>query len=203
MRVKTTLELTARPLERVESDVAVAGFFTDERPLRGGAARVDWRLCGGLSKRIVKGDLSGKSGEALLMGCGRALRSPRLLVLGLGDRGDFDLLRFADETAEAMRRCVDLRCPQIALTPLGVSPDDVPRHAASLVAGIRDAFEAAVAPMRIHLCIQQAEIAGVERALQEACKAARADEIELLAPASRLAPASSARAAFSGAPVRG
>ena len=57
--------LTARPLERVDSEIAVAGFFTDERPLRGGAARADWRLCGGLSRRIENGDLSGKSGEAV------------------------------------------------------------------------------------------------------------------------------------------
>ena len=54
--------LTTLTLERVESDVAVAGFFTDERPLRGGAARADWRLCGGLSRRIESGDLSGRSG---------------------------------------------------------------------------------------------------------------------------------------------
>ena len=86
MSAEILIELTPQPLERVESEIAVAGFFSDERPLRGGAARVDWRLCGGLSRRIVDGDLAGASGEALLIGCGRALRSPRLLLVGLGDR---------------------------------------------------------------------------------------------------------------------
>ena len=78
MTAEVELVLTARPLERVACDIAVAGFFTDERPLRGGAARADWRLCGGLSRRIESGDLSGKSGEAMLIGSGF-----NLMVLGL------------------------------------------------------------------------------------------------------------------------
>jgi hypothetical protein len=188
MMPRLILELTSRPLERVESDVAVAGFFNDERPLRGGAARADWRLCGGLSKRIESGDLSGKSGEAFLIGCGLALRSPRLLVVGLGDRCDFDLLRLSDETRAAISRCDRLRCTEIALSPLGIAPDDVPRHAAALVAGFREAFEAAKGGMRIRLCIQRGELPSVQRALEEACKAARADEIEVRMPAPPTSP---------------
>ena len=113
------LALTARPLERTAGEVAVVGFFTDERPLRGGAARADWRLCGGLSRRIESGDLSGKSGEALLIACGRALFSPRLLLLGLGDRQAFDQLRVSDETASAMDRCLKLGLTRVVLAPLG------------------------------------------------------------------------------------
>ncbi len=179
MKPRLILELTPRPLERVESDVAVAGFFDDERPLRGGAARADWRLCGSLSKRIESGDLLGKSGEAFLIGCGRALRSPRLLIVGLGNRRDFNLVRLSDETCAAINRCDRLRCPEIALSPLGIAADDVPRHAAALVVGIREAFEAVEGPMRIHLCIPRSQLASVQRAFEEACKAARADEIEV------------------------
>ncbi len=183
MTPRLILQLTPRPLERVESDVAVAGFFIDERPLRGGAARADWRLCGGLSKRIESGDLSGESGEAFLIGCGRALRSPRLLVVGLGNRRDFDLVRLSDETCAAISRCDRLRCSEIALSPLGIAPDDVPRHAAALVAGIREAFAEVEGRMRIHLCIQPSQLPSVQRAFEEACKAARADEIEVRTPA--------------------
>ncbi len=183
MTPRLILQLTPRPLERVESDVAVAGFFIDERPLRGGAARADWRLCGGLSKRIESGDLSGESGEAFLIGCGRALRSPRLLVVGLGNRRDFDLVRLSDETCAAISRCDRLRCSEIALSPLGIAPDDVPRHAAALVAGIREAFVEVEGRMRIHLCIQRSQLPSVQRAFEEACKAARADEIEVRTPA--------------------
>ncbi len=170
--------------------LAVAGFFNDERPLRGGAARADWRLCGGLSKRILSGDLSGKSGEAFLIGCDRALRSPRLLVVGLGDRRDFDRVRLSDETCAAIGRCDGLRCSEIALSPLGIAPDDLPRHAAALVAGIREAFEGVEGRMRIHLCIERSELPSVQQAFEEACRAARADEIEIRTPASASSPAS-------------
>jgi hypothetical protein len=179
MKSSTILELTPRPLERIESDVAVAGFFADERPLRGGIARADWRLCGGLSKRIERGDLLGGRGDAMLMGCGRALRAPRLLVVGLGARQDFDLVRLSDEMSGAMRRCVGLRCFDIALSPLGVAPDDLPRHAPALIAGIREACLDAGTRLRIRLCVQASEISGVQRAFEEACKAARVDDIEV------------------------
>lgn len=195
MTLKVIFELTSQPLERVESDIAVAGFFGDERPLRGGVARADWRLCGGLSKRIANGDLLGKSGEALLMGCGRALRAPRLLVVGLGDRRDFDLVRLSDEISDAVRRCLDLRCFDVALSPLGIAPDDVPRHAPALVAGIREVCSERETSARIQLCIQASEIPGVQRAIEEACKAARAHEVEIRAPA---APARSNLAAGMG-----
>jgi len=176
------LALTPRPLERAEGEIAVVGFFTDERPLRGGAARADWRLCGGLSRRIENGDLSGKSGEALLIGCGRALRAPRLMLLGLGERQRFDQLRVSDETQLALDRCLKLGCTRIAFAPLGIAADDIPRHAGALVAGIGAAWESIERPMTVHLCVPGREIAAVERALTEASRAADIPEITVRVP---------------------
>jgi hypothetical protein len=177
------VELTDRPLERVDSEIAVAGFFSDERPLRGGAARADWRLCGGLSRRIVDGDLTGESGEALLIACGRALRSPRLLMLGLGDRRTFDTRRAADATRAAIARCLRLRCPRIALSPLGIAPDDLPRHAEALLAGLRSGCaEAEVGGCHLSLCVPRSELAGLARALADVRRAGRADDIEIRMP---------------------
>lgn len=197
--------LTPRPLERVESEIAVAGFFQDERPLRGGAARADWRLCGGLSRRIECGDLSGKSGEAVLIGCGRALRAPRLLLLGLGDRSTYDRLRVGDEFRLALERCRRLRLGHVGLAPLGVAPDDVPRHAEVLVAALREAWVAgdgadsgegadpsgAAWPpgsFRLELCVPRSELAGVRRALVEALEAASLDQVRVTADESATAP---------------
>ena len=47
------------PFERVPADLAVAGFFSDERPLRGAAGRADWRLCGTISELLVSGRMRG------------------------------------------------------------------------------------------------------------------------------------------------
>jgi len=176
--------LTARPLERTGGDIAVVGFFTDERPLRGGAARADWRLCGGLSRRIENGDLSGKAGEALLIGCGRALSAPRLLLLGLGERQRFGQSRVVEETQQAMGRCLKLGCTHVALAPLGVATDDIPRHASALVAGLLAAWkQSAQLPMTVSFCVPGREISGVEQALLDACQAANASEITIRVPA--------------------
>ena len=136
--------------------------------------------------------------------------------MGLGDRQDFDATRFRRETCLAVRRCVGLRCPVIALAPMGIAPDDVPRHAAALLSGIRAASEElAGAPdadaverareateetLWIHLCLRRSEISGVQRALQEACREVDATEVELRAPEAERGPAMHSSRA--GAPVR-
>lgn len=171
MKAGIEILLTSRPLERVEGEVAVAGFFSDDRPLRSGAARVDWRLCGGLSRRIESGDLSGKSGEALLIGCGRALRAPRLMLLGLGERHAFDQMRATDEMRTALERCRRLNCSRIAMSPLGIASDDVPRHAAALIEGIREAWRDADGGLGLRLCVPRSELPAVLKAFETAGRA--------------------------------
>ena len=182
----TTIRLTARPMERVDADIAVAGFFADDRPLRGGAARADWRLCGGLSRRIESGDLSGKSGEAMLIASGRALRAPRLMLLGLGARQDYDTLRVTDEIRSALERCHHLRLDHVVLSPLGIASDDVPRHAAAIVAGLSDAWSGSDRTRCLELCVPRAEVAVVHRAFESARDAAGAEGIALSADDSSL-----------------
>ena len=184
MSAPIELALTPRPLERTGAEVAVVGFFTDERPLRGGAARADWRLCGGLSRRIESGELSGESGEALLIGTGRALSAPRLLLVGLGDRAVYDRLRLTDESRQALDRARRLGCRHVALAPLGVAADDVPRHAAALLAGIREAGREAPEGLVVSLCVPRGELPGIQRALEEAREAADADQIRISLPES-------------------
>lgn len=182
MTAAIELALTPRPLERTEGEIAVVGFFADERPLRGGAGRADWRLCGGLSRMIESGDLSGMSGEALLIASGPALLAPRLLLLGLGERQHFDQLRVGDETQRALERCLKLGCTRVAFAPLGIATDDIPRHAAALVAGFHAAWKSAQKPMTVHICVPGREISAVERALTEARLAANVSEITIRVP---------------------
>ena len=190
MSAEIEVALTSRPLERARGEIAVAGFFVDERPLRGGAARADWRLCGGLSHRIESGDLSGKSGEALLIGCGRALTAPRLLLLGLGDRKAFDQIRVTDEIHHAMDRCLKLGLSRVVLSPLGIAPDDIPRHAPALVAGVLAAWQSAPRPMTLRMCVPGTEIPNVQRALDAARKSAAAADFTIRVIETEAQPAS-------------
>jgi hypothetical protein len=132
--------IETRPLERLDCDVLVVGLFEDDRPLRGGAARLDWRLCGQVSELVIEGRISGASGEAVLLASPGSVRAPRVLVLGLGDRRRFTLATARDVMHDALRRCIDLGVRRIAAAPLGMVSDDFARHAESVVQGLIDAL---------------------------------------------------------------
>ena len=83
-----------RRLDAVESEVLALPFFADLRPLRGAAGLVDWRLCGFLSKLLIRGRIDGRPGElTLLPGSGR-LAVDKVLLVGLGTEASFDAHRF-------------------------------------------------------------------------------------------------------------
>jgi hypothetical protein len=80
----------AASLDELQTDVIVLPFFSDERPLRGAAGLIDWRLCGALSRKLMAGYLRGTFGEKALVANPGKLKSERLLLIGLGESASFD-----------------------------------------------------------------------------------------------------------------
>ncbi len=114
--------MLAAPLERAEADLLLAGFFSSDRPLRGGAGRADWRLCGKISELVQEGRLSGAEGEALLLlvPAGSVFACPRLLVVGCGDAEGFDRAALRRVAASALGRAAALAVSSVAVAlPLG------------------------------------------------------------------------------------
>lgn len=70
-------------------DSACLFVFEDERPLRGLAGYVDWRLCGGLSRILKEGRFVGASGDALLFPSAGRIPSYRIFCFGAGPRAGF------------------------------------------------------------------------------------------------------------------
>jgi hypothetical protein len=89
-----------RRLDQLRCDVLALSFFEEERPLRGAAGLVDWRLCGKLSRLLASRRLAGTQGEVTLLPPRPRLPFDKLLLLGLGARGAFDETAYA----EALRR---------------------------------------------------------------------------------------------------
>ncbi len=75
----------------------------DERPLRGAAGWVDWRLCGALSRVLKDGFFGGRTDDALLLPTGGRLPSKRIFVLGLGPSRGLT----SEALGEALRRAAD------------------------------------------------------------------------------------------------
>ena len=83
-----------RQLDEASVEVAVASFWQDERPMRGFAGLLDWRLAGRLSALLASGFVRGEPGEVLLVPGKPHLPFEKVLLVGLGLRADFDEATF-------------------------------------------------------------------------------------------------------------
>lgn len=162
------LELGSEALERARVDLAVAGFFSDEFPLRGGAGRVDWRLCGLVSAQIEGGHMSGARDEALLIPSSGQLRAQRVMVLGLGVRSEYRQQQVAESICEAVSRAARLAAPSLAMAPLGVAGDDFARCASAIAIGANEGFRDARGSMRLRIVLPPEEVNRASAALESA-----------------------------------
>jgi leucyl aminopeptidase len=161
------VEIEAAPAERVAADLLVTPFFGDERPLRGPASRIDWRMCGLLSEWLRRGILPEAAGASTLLASHGRLRAPRVLLFGLGPRAGFDAARLRAAARASIERCFGLGAGFVALalpdeTLSGVAAD---RGAAAAVVGIAEALSVAGAALRLRLVVTASESARAAAAL--------------------------------------
>jgi hypothetical protein len=79
-----------RHLDEANVEAAVGSFWQDERPMRGLAGLLDWRLAGRLSTLLASGWVRGEPGEVLLVPGKPHVPFEKILLVGLGARGSFD-----------------------------------------------------------------------------------------------------------------
>jgi leucyl aminopeptidase len=94
----------------LESLDALGGFESlclfvaeDERPLRGAAGYVDWRMCGALSRVLRENFFTGGEQDSLLLPTGGRFPASRIFVLGLGRSSKLD----ADALGRALGRAAE------------------------------------------------------------------------------------------------
>ncbi|MCH2187820.1 hypothetical protein MK280_18345 [Myxococcota bacterium] len=182
-----SLKIQGRPLERVSCDLAVAGAFLTERPLSGGAARLDWRLCGLFSEQIRDENFVGARGEALLVPTAGALQAPRALLLGLGERDQYGPVTAQSVIGEGMIRCFDLGAFRVGMAPLGIASNRLPEYSASLIGGLREALRDRSENFELVISIPDREHEAAAEALERAIRAIEPTPIRFqTGPADRL-----------------
>lgn len=103
-------------LDGLKTELLCLTVFSDERPLRGVAGLVDWRLCGRLSTLLVDARVTGEFDDALLMPPPeRRLAAERILCLGAGLRGSVDAVRLRTYLRTLIARVLQLRVRTLAL----------------------------------------------------------------------------------------
>ena len=95
-----------RRLDELKSEALALAFFEDERPLRGALGLCDFRLCGQLSRLLVRGRASGALGETVLIPARPRLPFEKLFLFGAGPADELDLGRF-DQVVERMLDTLD------------------------------------------------------------------------------------------------
>ncbi len=138
------------------ADTIVALVPADERPLRGDAGRVDWRLCGRISGQLSSGFVSGAPGEAVLIPAGPPLHAHRVLLVGVGRSARLEqgrpLLRAMRAAAEKL---VALQSPAGLLAwPGGV---DFAADATCLLRGMVHGLQTAPEDAVLHVILPSAE----------------------------------------------
>ena len=84
------VEPDLRAIDTTSAEVIACSVFQDERPMRGLAGLLDWRLAGRLSVLAKNDFLTGAEGEIVLVPGRPYVRFEKILVLGIGPRSAFD-----------------------------------------------------------------------------------------------------------------
>jgi hypothetical protein len=135
------VEPDLRLLDDLNADLVVCTFFEDQRPMRGLAGLLDWRLAGEISARLRERFTRGAAGDALLMPSRPRLTFDKVVLLGLGSRMAFDENAFRDGLAHIARVTSGLlsRRSVIELPGRGCDAIDAPRAAELTLEAVRAA----------------------------------------------------------------
>lgn len=168
MSAAIEVRIDTAPVERCAADVAAVGFFAEDRPLRGPAGRVDWRLCGLISEALTSGRLPDRAGKAVLLPAFGRLRAPRILLLALGTRQ-----KFRQETAARVMRVavecgLDFGARTLAVAPLGISLVRYPSYAELILAAAGEVVAARETQLDLRVLVAPVGARRVLRALQDA-----------------------------------
>lgn len=113
------VKISTERLTRIEDEAVVAGFFYDVRPLKGLAGEIDWLFNGEVSRLIMDGKISGQAGDSLLLVPNNRLKAGKALILGMGNRSDFDPAGLRNMTKILLQKLIALDVRRFAVEVFG------------------------------------------------------------------------------------
>jgi hypothetical protein len=148
------IQQSTMPPDRVGVPALVLGLFRDERPPRGSAGIVDWRLNGYVSRLLRSDRVSGESRETTLIASQGRLRPSVVLLVGLGARSLYGFDRISDVTSAVARTLQKIRVDEFALevpgaSLLGLDPAESGYNAVKGIVKVLSASPAGNATLRV------------------------------------------------------
>ncbi len=114
-----------RRLDEANVELCACSIWTDERPMRGLAGLLDWRLGGRLTALLRAGFLRGEVGETLLVPGKPHVPFEKVLVVGLGPRAAFDDAAFRAAIQHMARAFEGMRVRRAVLELPGRASDAI------------------------------------------------------------------------------
>ncbi len=120
---------TIGPVEDVGAEILVLFHPEDEPSPRGRLGRVDWILCGALSRLRSRRKFAGKWGTTALLSPEGKLKAGMVLVVGLGRQTDLSLVTLYRLSYLAAHTVLRLGCTKVAMEPpFRAFPRETPPH---------------------------------------------------------------------------
>ena len=131
------LRFVARELHRLDdtpAEVIACAMWSDERPMRGLAGLLDWRLAGRVSRLAREAFADGSVGEIVCLQGRPRLPYEKVIVVGAGERAKFDEDVFRVAVAALLRTLEGLRVQRAVVELPGRATDQIaPERAAEIV----------------------------------------------------------------------
>lgn len=84
------LSFTSQEIDKVTAELVVLMHYQDQLPLKNLLGVLDWRINGRLSRVVQNKTFQGKPRELLLMPSEARFKASQILVLGLGQKSEFN-----------------------------------------------------------------------------------------------------------------
>jgi len=98
---------------------------SDERPVRGLASFVDWRICGYLSRLLQSAHFQGEAEEALLLALEEGLPCRRVFVLGLGEKREWTAESIEQQVKKTQKKLRMAGVSSLAMATPEMAPEEM------------------------------------------------------------------------------
>ncbi|UCG23618.1 MAG: leucyl aminopeptidase [Chloroflexota bacterium] len=118
-------------IQEYPADTLIVNLFEGVTAPSGATGAVDGALNGAISELIQNGDFSGKRGESVVLYPRGAIPAKRVIVVGLGESGEFDLEGVRSASATAIRQARKRKANHVATIVHGAGIAGLPAAAAA------------------------------------------------------------------------
>ena len=148
------IKISTEPLDILNPECLMLGFFSDERPPRGPCGFADWRLNGLISNLLAADRIHGALHENVMIETAGRIPSPKLLLHGLGPLHELSYERLHQAGLHLARTTFGIQCREFTFDiPAAPRADlDITQMTEALIKGFFDTALSAATDAEKTLC---------------------------------------------------